>query len=137
MEVDKSGRHQVNGFERKYPYLFNEVTWSWGPTRAKFILLEAPPPPQTIANVNIVPRVGDRLLVLQHEDGSWDVPGGTLEAGESYLETARRELIEEAGAKLASFSVIGAWRCQSLATEPYRSHLPHPDYYRITGLGRV
>lgn len=73
---------------KKYPNLFNEVTWPWGPTRARFVLLKELPIAQLIANVNIVPRVDDKWLILRHQDGSSDVPGGTIEEGAVSLEVA-------------------------------------------------
>lgn len=124
-------------FTKKYPNLFQEVTWPWGPTRARFIFSKEVPVSQLIANVNLVPKIGNQWIVLHHQDGSWDLPGGTLEKGEGYMDTLHRELLEEAGAKLVSFSVFGAWHCTSLASKPYRPHLPHPEYYRIVGVGQV
>jgi 8-oxo-dGTP diphosphatase len=44
---------------------------------------------------------GDRLLVEQNiTNGSWEVPGGGLDHGETISETAVRELYEELGVKL-------------------------------------
>lgn len=121
----------------QYPHLFNEVIWPWGPIRAKFALLEQAPPDDLIANVNIVPRAGDDWVILHLSDGAWEMPGGTREPGETYLDTIRRELREEAGAELVSFRLFGAWHCFSLADEPYRPHLPFPEYYRLAGLGEI
>jgi 8-oxo-dGTP pyrophosphatase MutT (NUDIX family) len=75
--------------------------------------------------------------MIRLKDGSWEMPGGTLEPDEGYIDTARRELLEEAGARLLSFRLIGAWRCFSLADKPYRPHLPFPEYYRVVGVGEV
>jgi 8-oxo-dGTP pyrophosphatase MutT (NUDIX family) len=99
--------------------------------------LDEPPPDRLIANVNIVPRAGAHWIMLRLQDGSWEMPGGTLEPDEVYLETARRELKEEAGAELISFRPFGAWHCYSMADRPYRPHLPFPEYYRLAGLGEV
>jgi 8-oxo-dGTP pyrophosphatase MutT (NUDIX family) len=90
-----------------------------------------------IARVNIVPRIDNLWLVIQLADGSWEIPGGGLEPGEDYLMAARRELLEEAGARLLSFQLFGAWRCFSLDAKPYRPHLPWPEFYRVVGVGEV
>ena len=49
----------------------------------------------------------------------------------------RRELLEEAGARLESFRPFGVWDCVSTAETPYRPHLPHPRFQRLVGVGRV
>ena len=121
----------------QYPHLFAETIWPWEPVRVSFELFSAPPPGNMIANVNIVPYVGDQWLIIRLADGSWEIPGGTLEPNEDYVATAHRELREEAGAQLGAFKVFGGWRCFSLAAKPYRPHLPFPEYYRVVGLGNV
>ena len=120
-----------------YPHLFEEVLWPWGPTRALFELLEALPAEALISNINITPHTPGGWVMLGLADGSWEIPGGTREPGEAILETARRELLEEAGARLLSLRIFGGWRCHSLAEKPYRPHLPHPEYYRLVGIGEV
>jgi len=121
----------------KYPDLFCEVLWNWGPIRAEFERLDAEPPLALIANINLVPRVGDDWVLLRHPNGGWDLPGGTLEPCETYVETLQRELLEEAGAELHSFQILVAWHCISLAEKPYRPHMPFPEFYRLVGCGQV
>jgi 8-oxo-dGTP pyrophosphatase MutT (NUDIX family) len=122
---------------RQYPNLFQETIWPWGPQRVKFETLNNDPPQHLIANVNVVPRVGNLWLIIRLRDETWEIPGGTLEPGEDYLASARRELLEEAGGRLLSLKLFGAWRCVSLAPQPYRPHLPWPESYRVVGLGEV
>ena len=121
----------------KYRHLFAEATWPSGPTRVAFGRCTEPPPDGLISNVTVVPFVGDRYVIIRLASGRWEVPGGTLEPGECYLDAARRELLEEAGARLVNARVIGAWRCHSLAESPYRPHLPHPESYRLALLAEV
>ena len=90
-----------------------------------------------ISNVNIAPFVGDKWVVIRLQSGDWEIPGGTLEPNETYAEAIRRELLEEAGARLKSFKLVGAWHCISEASTPYRPHLPFPEFYRVVGVGEI
>jgi len=48
----------------------------------------------------IVSRFQNRYVYCKHRKrDTWEIPGGTREPGEAILETARRELFEETGAK--------------------------------------
>ena len=120
-----------------YPELFRPRFW-FGTTDVQFKLLKAPPQSHLIANVNIVPRCGDGWLMIFAEDWqTWEMPGGTLEPDEHYLQAIERELMEEAGAKITAHKPLGAWRCHNQADAPYRPHLPHPIFYRYVVVGDV
>ncbi|MEO8393595.1 MAG: NUDIX domain-containing protein [Chloroflexota bacterium] len=115
--------------------LFEDI--HWGPVSAHFERRTELPPDALISNVTVVPFMGDRVVIIRLADGRYEVPGGTREPDEAYVDTARRELIEEAGARLLNYTPFGAWRCTSSAEKPYRPHLPHPHFYRVAGYGEV
>lgn len=117
------------------PDLFTTVRF--GPVEAVFAPGTTLPPVNLIGNVNIVPFVGKKAVVLRVAGGRPEIPGGTLEPGENYLAALCRELREKAGADLLSSTLLGAYRCHSVAREPYRPHLPHPNFYRVVGFGEI
>lgn len=90
-----------------------------------------------VSNVSMIPFIGSKCVVMQLEDGRWELPGGTLEPGESYLEGLKREMLEELGAEIGHFEVFGHFYCFSSAEEPYRPHIPHPNFIRLIGMGEV
>ena len=118
-----------------FPHLFGPT--SWGAVTCEFKYLNEIPPLNLISNVNLVPFIEDLWLMLRTQTGEWEIPGGTLEPEESYSDAIRRELIEEAGARLITYEPLGAWHCFSTAPKPYRSHLPHPEFYRLVGYEAV
>jgi len=133
VESEKSMTELVSA--RDFPNLFGDTIW--GALKCRFELRDSPPPANLIGSVNIVPFVGDQGLMIRLQNGEWEIPGGTLEPGESYLYGIRRELLEEAGARLVTFEPLGAWCGHSSASKPYRPHLPHPELYRFVGYGAV
>lgn len=50
-----------------------------------------------VAYVLIYDRNTERVLMVLNDHGSWSLPGGGREPGESLAETARREALEETG----------------------------------------
>ncbi len=127
----------VEDLAGQYPHLFSEVVWPWEPARAIFTLLSEHPPDNLVANVNLVPRIGNTWVSIRLADGLWEIPCGTLEPGETYQAAIQRELMEEVGAQLVSSAIIGAWKCTSLADRPYRPYLPFPNYYRLVLYGEI
>lgn len=49
------------------------------------------------ASVIVVDADGNILLQHRSDNGYWGLPGGAMELGESFEETARREVLEELG----------------------------------------
>jgi len=90
-----------------------------------------------IQSVNVVPFVGEQCVIVEEADGRLTLPGGTRDPDESLMETARRELIEEAGARIESAGPLGYWSCRSERAEPWRTWLPHPNYLRLVLIADV
>jgi 8-oxo-dGTP diphosphatase len=74
------------------------------------------------------------VVGFDHDD--WGPAGGDLEPGETVRAALERELREEAGARLRSYTPFAVLRCHSRGA-PYRAHLPHPDYDCLYGYGEV
>lgn len=108
----------------------------WGPVKANFKLKHAIEE-SLVSNVTIIPYVGDKYVIFQVANGNWELPGGTLEAGERYLEALKREVMEELGGELNSYHIFGQFDCESAAGAPYKPHIPHPNFVRVVGYGEV
>jgi len=119
----------------KYPTLFAPIDNAR--VRAQFTLLEVMPPEDLIGNVYLVPRVKEDWLYLIEANGRYQFPGGKKDPGENHLETIRRELMEEAGARLHDFQIIGAWHSHMKDEKPLLPHLPHPESYALVGTSQV
>lgn len=57
------------------------------------------------------------LLVRRIDNGKWAVPGGYLEAGESFSEACRREVWEETGLRVNINRLIGIYTSPNLLLE--------------------
>ena len=65
------------------------------------------------AAIAAIDRQGRICMIRQYRHAAggwiWELPAGKLEPNEPPLETARRELVEEAGASAASWSYLGPY----------------------------
>ena len=48
----------------------------------------------------------NRILLQKKKDGSWAIPGGLMELGESAEEAARREVFEETGIRIGELKLL-------------------------------
>ncbi|MEO5853263.1 MAG: NUDIX domain-containing protein [Nocardioides sp.] len=65
--------------------------------------------PVIVAAGVIVRRHGAILLQRRTDDGTWGLPGGGLEPGETLEQTARRELLEETGLTAGVLTLVDVY----------------------------
>jgi 8-oxo-dGTP pyrophosphatase MutT (NUDIX family) len=70
-------------------------------------------PPATVVTPSVfvaVRSVGGRLLVVRRCDsGSWELPGGRVDVGETAVQAAVRETAEEAGVQVLVTGLVGVF----------------------------
>jgi 8-oxo-dGTP diphosphatase len=74
----------------------------------------------------------DRLLLVRRaEDGSWCLPGGGVEPGETWAQAARRECLEESGWLVEVTGVFGVY------SDPRTQMHVYPSGNRVHFVGVV
>jgi 8-oxo-dGTP pyrophosphatase MutT (NUDIX family) len=89
--------------------------------------------PRVVASAGAVVRDahGRILLIKRTDDGSWCIPGGKLEPGESLQDCAVRECLEETGHHVEIHRLLGVY------SEPSHQSHTYPDGVLVQFVGTV
>ncbi|TCO51100.1 8-oxo-dGTP pyrophosphatase MutT (NUDIX family) [Kribbella antiqua] len=131
----------MDGWQERFPKLFAPSAFEWGGVANGELEIQFSlelPPDELISNVKVIGRAAGGVVVCESDQGWRFLPGGTREYGEAVAETARRELLEEAGASIVGeLNWIGAFKVNDPRSTPYRPHVPHPISYWLYAVADV
>lgn len=120
-----------------FPRLYGYDYVDYADCDVRYTVEPAPDPLVSRLHLVAVTDAGD-VVVSQSVQGWRFLPGGTREPGESLEELTRRELVEEAGARLlGAITPFSSFVADSRAAAPYRPHLPFPRAYWLHAVARV
>ena len=86
------------------------------------------PPADLVSSVRAIVFKADDVLVMRNLDGTYILPGGRVEEGETFDETLRRELLEEAGVEIKVLPQIGLVHLRHTTPKPKGYSYPYPDF---------
>lgn len=97
-------------------------------------------PDELVVGVRCLVRVEESIVVCTNADGiSHPWPGGGRKPGESFIDTACREVLEETGWILQPATVreLGWLHLEHLLLQDDDHPYPHPDFLQVVFAGRA
>lgn len=120
------------------PVGVERTTWSVGELELAVYPGEARLPEVLVSSVRCIVTVGEQVLVCHSELGETFVwPGGRREPGETWEQTAVREVQEETGWEVdpGSLRTLGFLHFRHLTPAPEGHPFPHPDFLQVVLTG--
>lgn len=137
-------RHPALGeiLESVVPAATHDTVWAHGtlPLRISAYLQLVDLPDELVTSVRCLVRVADAVVVCTNADGiSHPWPGGRRQVGETFEQTACREVREETGWLLepSSLRQLGWLHHEHLTPRPADWPYPHPDFLQVVFVGRA
>ena len=115
----------------RYALRADDVVWPDG-TEQSFGVLEQPDAAVIVSLTEDLTTFLVRQWRHSWNEAAWELPAGTREDGEDPAETARRELVEEAGLEAAHWDPLGTARATALSTMRFHFYLAR----RLTRVAR-
>ena len=90
-------------------------------------------PDELITSVRCIVRIDNRVVVCQAPDEQHVWPGGRREPGETYQQTAQREVHEETGWLIdtGDLQPLGFLHFRYIEPQPSDHPYPHPDFLQL------
>jgi 8-oxo-dGTP pyrophosphatase MutT (NUDIX family) len=119
------------------PVATRETAWANGtmPLHVSAYTTAPELPLELVTSIRCIVRVrgGELIVYCENADGSHPMPGGRRIEGESFADTAAREVHEETGWRIdrATLRRLGWIRLAHLGPEPEVKKGPYPDFLQI------
>lgn len=86
--------------------ILTEGIWEDG-TPWKFFITDDLPPRELATAVFCIATYDNKLVLAEHANRGWEIPGGHIEEGEILEDAIRREVLEETGASIQNIEQFG------------------------------
>ena len=89
------------------------------------------PPAELVTSVRGIATLDQQVVMLENRDGKHFLPGGRREPGEAYIDTLRREILEECGLEVAASEYLGFVHLRHESAKPADYDYPYPDFFHL------